>query len=58
MTMRNKVEELAPTRSTFNHIPKIQNQRGSIIGFDDTSNEDVDFAKFANPRGRQRKGRQ
>ena len=45
-------------RPTFNHIPKIRNQRRSTVGFDDTSNEDADFSEFVNPRGRQREGRQ
>ena len=29
-----------------------------MIGFDDTSDEETDFGKFANPRGRQRGERQ
>ena len=27
------------------------------MGFDDTSDEDIDFREFANPRDRRRKGR-
>ena len=49
---------IGPTKPTFNHIPKIQNQRRPTIGFDDTSDEDANFGEFAIPCGRQRKGRQ
>ena len=49
---------ISPVRPTFNHIPKIRNQRRSTVGFDDTLDEDVDFGEFANPRGTQREGRQ
>ena len=45
-------------RPTFNHIPEIQIQRRTTVGFDDTSNEDVDFVEFVNPRGIKREGRQ
>ena len=38
----------------FYHIPTIGNQRRSIVGFDGTSDEEVDFGEFANPCGRQR----
>ena len=59
---RNDDEEqgggIGPARPTFNHIPKIRNQRRLTIGFDDTSYEDADFSEFANPCGRQRGGRQ
>ena len=51
-------EGIGPARPTFNHIPKIQNQRRSTVGFDDTLDEDVDFGEFANPRSRQKEGRQ
>ena len=47
-----------PARPSFNHIPKIRNQRRPTIGFDDTSDEDANFGEFVKPRGRQRKGRQ
>ena len=43
---------IGPARPTCNHIPKIQNQRRPIVGFDDTLDEDADFGEFANPHGR------
>ena len=59
---RNDDEEqgrgIDTTRPIFNHIPKIRNQRRLIVRFDDTSNENADFGEFANPRGREREGRQ
>ena len=45
MTMRNKVEELAPLN------PLLEKK------LDDTLDEDAEFGKFVNPRGRQREGR-
>ena len=44
-------------RPTFNHIPKIRNQRRSTVGFDDTLDEDLDLGEFPNPRDIQREGR-
>ena len=44
-------------RPTFNHIPKIRNQRRPTIGFDDILDEDADYGEFANRRGRHREGR-
>ena len=41
----------------FNHIPYIQNQRRSVVRFDDTSDEEGDWGEFANPCGRQKGGR-
>ena len=59
---RNDDEEqgggIGPAKPTFNHIPKIRNQRMPTVGFDDTSDDDVYFGEFANPRGTQREGRQ
>ena len=45
-------------RPTFNQIPKKRNRRRLTIRFNDTSNEDADFAEFVNPCSRQRGGRQ
>ena len=47
-----------PARPTFNPIPNIRNQRRLVLGFDDTSNEEADLDEYANPRARQRRGRQ
>ena len=49
-------KEIGPSRPTFNHIPKIQNQIRPTVLFDDTSNKDADFGEFANQHGRQRDG--
>ena len=59
---RNDDEEhgrgICPARPTFNTIPNIRNQRMPIARFDDTSDEKANFGEYANPRGRQRGGRQ
>ena len=36
----------------------MQNQRMSVVGFDDTSYEEVGLGEYANPHGRQRGGKQ
>ena len=49
---------IGPARPTFNHIPKIRNQKRPIVEFESTLDEDADCVEFANPRDRQREGRQ
>ena len=54
----DQVREIDPARPIFNLIPYIQNQRRLVVGFDDTSDKEVDFGEFANLHGRQQGGRQ
>ena len=48
---------IGPAIPIVNLIPNIRNQKRSIIGFNDTSDEEADLGEFANPRGRQKGGR-
>ena len=57
MMMRNKAEELAQLYPLLISFQIYEIQKRSIIGFNDTSDEEADLGEFANPRGRQKGGR-
>ena len=58
MMMENMVEELATLDPLLIPFQIYEIKEGQPAAFDDTSNEEVDLGEYANPRGRQRGGRQ
>ena len=50
-------EVIGLTRTIFNLIPNIRNQRRPFARFNDTLDKETDLDEIANPCGKQRGGR-